>query len=145
MADGDGSFGKRLAQLARLDLLILGDFGIAPIAVHERNDLLELLDAKVASRSTHITLQLPVTAWYARLDEHTLAVPSWTVSCAGPTRWPSRASRCASCPRSPHHLAHPPFHADGGHLGYDLAVTQDAWVACPPSLERAVIVGLDEA
>ena len=38
---GDGSLGKRLGQLARLDLLILDDFGIAPIAAHERNDLLD--------------------------------------------------------------------------------------------------------
>ena len=73
MAHGDGSFGKRLAQLARLDLLILDDFGIAPIAAHERNDLLELLDDRVGTRSTLITSQLPVTAWHAWLDEPTLA------------------------------------------------------------------------
>ncbi len=69
----DGSLGKRLAQLARLDLLILDDFGIAPIAAHERNDLLELLDDRVGTRSTLITSQLPVTAWHAWLDEPTLA------------------------------------------------------------------------
>ena len=40
VAHGDGSFGRRLAQLAKLDLLILDDFAIAPIAAHERNDLL---------------------------------------------------------------------------------------------------------
>src|SRR5574337_416896 len=73
VAHGDGSFGKRLAQLARLDLLILDDFAIAPIAAHERNDLLELLDDRVGSRSTLITSQLPVTAWHAWLDEPTLA------------------------------------------------------------------------
>lgn len=73
VAHGDGSFGKRLAQLARLDLLILDDFGIVPIAAHERNDLLELLDDRVGTRSTLITSQLPVTAWHAWLDEPTLA------------------------------------------------------------------------
>ena len=73
LAHGDGSLGKRLAQLARLDLLILDDFGIAPIAAHERNDLLELLDDRVGTRSTLITSQLPVTAWHAWLDEPTLA------------------------------------------------------------------------
>ncbi|HNS04193.1 MAG TPA: IS21-like element helper ATPase IstB [Anaerolineae bacterium] len=73
VAHGDGSLGKRLAQLARLDLLILDDFGIAPIAAHERNDLLELLDDRVGARSTLITSQLPVTAWHAWLDEPTLA------------------------------------------------------------------------
>ena len=73
MAHSDGSFGKRLAQLARLDLLILDDFAIAPIAAHERNDLLELLDDRVGTRSTLITSQLPGAAWHAWLDEPTLA------------------------------------------------------------------------
>jgi DNA replication protein DnaC len=73
VAHGDGSFVRRLGQLAKLDLLILDDFAIAPIAAHERNDLLELLDDRVGSRSTLITSQLPVTAWHAWLDEPTLA------------------------------------------------------------------------
>jgi DNA replication protein DnaC len=73
VAHGDGSFARRLAQLARLDLLILDDFAIAPIAAHERNDLLELLDDRVGSRSTLVTSQLPVAAWHAWLDEPTLA------------------------------------------------------------------------
>ena len=53
--------------------MILDDFAIAPIAAHERKDLLELLDARVGSRATLITSQLPVTAWHAWLDEPTLA------------------------------------------------------------------------
>jgi len=73
VAHGDGSFARRLAQLAKLDLLILDDFAIAPIAAHERRDLLELLDDRVGSRATLITSQLPVTAWHAWLDEPTLA------------------------------------------------------------------------
>ncbi len=73
VAHGDGSFARRLAQLAKLDLLILDDFAIAPIAAHERNDLLELLDDRVGSRATLITSQLPVTAWHAWLEEPTLA------------------------------------------------------------------------
>ncbi len=73
MAHGDGSFGKRLAQLARLDLLIIDDFGVAPIAPHKLNDLLELLDDRVGARSTLITSLLPVTAWHAWLDQPTLA------------------------------------------------------------------------
>ena len=73
VAHGDGSFARRLTQLAKLDLLILDDFAIAPIAAHERNDLLELLDDRVGSHATLITSQLPVTAWHAWLDEPTLA------------------------------------------------------------------------
>ena len=73
IAHGDGSFSRRLTQLAKLDLLILDDFAIAPIASGERNDLLELLDDRVGTRSTLMTSQLPVTAWHAWLNEPTLA------------------------------------------------------------------------
>jgi DNA replication protein DnaC len=73
VAHGDGSFGRRLAQLARIDLLALDDFAIAPITPGERNALLELLDDRVGSRSTLITSQLPVNAWHAWLDDPTLA------------------------------------------------------------------------
>jgi DNA replication protein DnaC len=45
VAHGDGSFGRRLAQLARIDLLALDDFAIAPITPGERNDLLEEMTA----------------------------------------------------------------------------------------------------
>lgn len=73
VAHGDGSFARRLAQLAKLDLLVLDDFAISPIGAAERNDLLELLDDRVGTRSTLITSQLPVRAWHAYLDDPTLA------------------------------------------------------------------------
>ena len=73
MAHGDGSFGRRLAQLARIDLLAIDDFAIAPITGSERNDLLELLDDRVGTHSTLITSQLPVSAWHEWLSDPTLA------------------------------------------------------------------------
>jgi DNA replication protein DnaC len=73
MAHGDGSFGRRLAQLARIDLLLLDDLAMAPIAPGERTDLLELLDDRVGARSTLITSQLPVSAWHEWLADPTLA------------------------------------------------------------------------
>lgn len=73
VAHGDGSFGRRLAQLARLDVLVLDDLAIAPIGAQERQDLLELLDDRVGSRSTLITSQLPSSAWHQWLAEPTIA------------------------------------------------------------------------
>lgn len=73
IAHGDGSFGKRLTCLAKTDLLILDDWGLAPLNQSERNDLLEVLDDRVASRSTLITSQLPVEHWHAYLNDPTLA------------------------------------------------------------------------
>jgi len=73
VAHGDGSFARRLAQLAKLDLLVIDDFAISPMGAGERNDLLELLDDRVGTRSTLITSQLPVKAWHTYLDDPTLA------------------------------------------------------------------------
>lgn len=73
IAHGDGSFGKRLSSLAKTDLLILDDWGLAPPGQAERNDLLEVLDDRVGTRSTVITSQLPVEHWHAYLNDPTLA------------------------------------------------------------------------
>ncbi len=73
VAHGDGTFSKRLAQLARIEVLFLDDFAIAPVSAMERNDLLELLDDRVGTRSTLITSQLPVSAWHEWLNDPTLA------------------------------------------------------------------------
>jgi hypothetical protein len=52
---------------------VLDDLAIAPITAQERQDLLELLDDRVGSRSTLITSQLPTSAWHAWLAEPTIA------------------------------------------------------------------------
>ena len=73
VAHGDGSFARRLIQLAKLDLLVIDDFAISPIGPAERSDLLELLDDRVGTRSTIITSQLPVKAWHTYINDPTLA------------------------------------------------------------------------
>ncbi len=73
VAHGDGSFARRLTQLAKLDLLVIDDFAISPMGAAERNDLLEVLDDRIGSRSTLITSQLPVKSWHTYLDDPTLA------------------------------------------------------------------------
>jgi DNA replication protein DnaC len=73
VAHGDGSFGRRLAQLARIDVLVLDDFAGAPMEPSERTDLLELLDDRVGTKSTLITSQMAVKKWHAWLDDPTIA------------------------------------------------------------------------
>jgi DNA replication protein DnaC len=73
IAHGDGSFGRRLSALAKTDVLILDDWGLAPLDQAGRNDLLEVLDDRVGVRSTVITSQLPVEHWHAYLNDPTLA------------------------------------------------------------------------
>lgn len=73
IARGDGSFHRRLALLARTDLLILDDFGIKPLQQSERHDLLELIEDRHGLRSTLITSQLPIGAWHEYLNDPTVA------------------------------------------------------------------------
>lgn len=73
LCHADGSFRKRLAALARLQLIVIDDFAIAPIGPRERNDLLELLDDRIGSRATLITSQLPVEHWHEYIADPTLA------------------------------------------------------------------------
>lgn len=73
LAHGDGSFGSRLAQLAKTDVLILDDWAMAPIGPAERCDLLEVLDDRTTGKATIITSQLPVQHWHEYLAEPTIA------------------------------------------------------------------------
>jgi len=60
-------------QLARADLLVLDDFGLAPLADQTVRDLLEILDDRYDQRSTLITSQLPLDQWHAYLGDRTVA------------------------------------------------------------------------
>jgi DNA replication protein DnaC len=68
VSHGDGSFRKRLAHLAKVDLLILDDFGMATLNAVGRNDLLEVIEQRCGNRSTLLTSQLPVNRWHDYLS-----------------------------------------------------------------------------
>ncbi|VVE85887.1 ATP-binding protein [Pandoraea sputorum] len=73
IAHGDGNFTRRLAQLAKSDVLMLDDGGLRDLDQGARNDLLEVLDDRVGTRSTIIPSQLPLEHWHAWLQDPTLA------------------------------------------------------------------------
>ena len=73
IAHGDGSFSRRLQTIAKTDLLILDDWGLHQLTQDERADLLEIIDDRVATRSTLITSQLPIEHWHEYLNDPTLA------------------------------------------------------------------------
>ena len=62
-----------LARLARIDVLVLDDWGSRPLRDAERHDLLEILDDRYGNRSTIITSQLPVAKWHDYLGDPTVA------------------------------------------------------------------------
>ncbi len=73
LCHADGSFRKRLAAIAKINVLIIDDFAIAPIGPRERNDLLELIDDRVGTRSCIVTSQLPIEDWHDYIGDPTLA------------------------------------------------------------------------
>jgi DNA replication protein DnaC len=73
IARADGRYTKLLNEFARTELLVLDDWGIAPIGNDARRDLLEILDDRHNTRSTLVTSQLPVEHWHEYLGEPTLA------------------------------------------------------------------------
>lgn len=73
LCHADGTFRKRLAAIAKINVIVIDDFAISPIGPRERNDLLELLDDRVGSRTSIVTSQLPIEHWHEYLNDPTLA------------------------------------------------------------------------
>jgi DNA replication protein DnaC len=73
IAKANGSYASLLLQMAKIDLLLLDDWGIAAPDEEQRRDLLEILDDRYQRKSTIITSQLPTTHWHEHLNDATLA------------------------------------------------------------------------
>lgn len=71
LAQADGSYGKLLTALAKTDLLILDDWGLAPLGDRERRDVLEVLEDRYGRRATLVTSQLPVEHWHELIGDPT--------------------------------------------------------------------------
>lgn len=69
----DGRYGKLMLQLARCDLLVLDDWGLATFTQEQRHDVLEILEDRHGVRSTLVTSQVPVEQWHELIGEPTLA------------------------------------------------------------------------
>jgi len=73
IAHADGSYGRLLNQLAKMDLLILDDFGLDALTITDRKDLLEIIEDRHKLKSTLITSQLGVKHWHEHIGEPTIA------------------------------------------------------------------------
>ena len=73
LAKGDGRYLKLLTSFAKTDLLILDDYGLAPLNQENRHDLLEILEDRHGLKSTLVTSQLPVDHWHEQIGDPTLA------------------------------------------------------------------------
>jgi DNA replication protein DnaC len=73
VARGDGSYIKLLTRLAKMEVLIIDDWGLTPLSEDERKDFLEVMEDRHGLRSTIITSQYPVAKWHDLIGEPTLA------------------------------------------------------------------------
>jgi len=71
IARTDGTYSKLLTQLGKADLLILDDWGLAPIGDRERRDLLEMIEDRTGRRATLLTSQVPVEHWHECVGDAT--------------------------------------------------------------------------
>jgi DNA replication protein DnaC len=73
VARGDGSYVRILDRMARLDLLAIDDWLLAPLRDSERRDLVEVVEDRSERASTLIASQLPVKDWHASIGDPNLA------------------------------------------------------------------------
>jgi len=73
LARADGSLRALLARWARLDVLIVDDWAMAPLSEAERRDFLEVCEDRYQLHSTILTSQLPVAQWHAQIGDPTVA------------------------------------------------------------------------
>lgn len=70
---GDGTYRRLLAKLAKLDLLAIDDWLLAPLSDAERRDLLEVIEDRSERTATLVASQLPPTAWHAAIGDPSVA------------------------------------------------------------------------
>ena len=70
---GAGSFRRWLQQLAKIDVLVLDDWGIEHLDAAMRANFQEVIDDRVGQRATIIAHQLPIEHWHAWLGDPTVA------------------------------------------------------------------------
>ena len=73
IAKGDGRSPKLMASLAKTNILILDDWGLASLSDENRHDVLELLEDRHGRGATIVTSQFPVEHWHEALGNPTLA------------------------------------------------------------------------
>jgi DNA replication protein DnaC len=66
-ARAEGTYGNLLKRLSKICLLVLDDFGLAPLTETEKQDLVEIAEERYGVGSTIITSQLPVGTWHEYL------------------------------------------------------------------------------
>lgn len=73
LAKADGTYSRLLTRLARVEVLVLDDWGLQALESRQRHDLLEVIEDRYGQLSTVVTSQLPVANWHEWIADPTLA------------------------------------------------------------------------
>lgn len=73
LARTDGSYPRLVRRLGKVGVLVLDDWGLAPLGQMERLALLDILDERQDTGSVIAASQLPVKAWHALIGDQTIA------------------------------------------------------------------------
>jgi len=73
IARADGRYLKVLRTIAKLDVLVLDDWGLINLTQPQQEDLFQVLEDRVQKRSTIATSQLPVVHWHSTMVNPTIA------------------------------------------------------------------------
>jgi len=73
IARADGSYAKLMNKLAKAKVLIIDDFGLAPLSDSERRELLEVIEDRQGLSSTIIVSQVPIENWHENIGDPTIA------------------------------------------------------------------------
>ena len=73
IAKSDGRYAKILKTLAKVDLLVIDDWGLKKFVKEQSHDFLEILEDRHSLRSTLIASQLPMDHWHEIITDPTLA------------------------------------------------------------------------
>jgi len=72
-ARGEGIYLKHLYKLAKVNLLIIDDFGLNSLSDTDKKDLMEIVEDRYMTGSTIITSQLLLKDWHAFIGDPTIA------------------------------------------------------------------------
>ena len=73
IARADGRYLKVLRMMAKLDVLVLDDWGLSKLSQAQQEDLFQVLEDRIQKRSTIATSQLPVAHWHDTMANPTIA------------------------------------------------------------------------
>jgi len=73
LARAEGTYNRRLFELAKTDLLVLDDWAMAPLTDQHRRDLFEIFEDRYDRHSTLVATQVPIENWHESIGDPTLA------------------------------------------------------------------------